>query len=180
MIFAEGHIMNNLFVAIVPRYALVTRRTVMWTSVSVCWFYKVEATVTVYYHTYVAVCVVTHSGMKPWGGHYPPLAKKAKFWPGPLTAAFPEGLYFEIFTYALPYHGIEHFYSKDGLPVNNVVIKIVLLAGFQHICWSQEVQFLKMQCKWYHANKDRNFKQSPQKTNKLYAPVKKTMICCFR
>ena len=31
--------------------------------VSVYWFYKVEATITVYYHTYVAVCVVTHNGM---------------------------------------------------------------------------------------------------------------------
>ena len=35
-----------------------------------------------------------------------------------VTAAFPEGLYFEIFIYALPYHGIEHFNSKDSLPVN--------------------------------------------------------------
>ena len=30
--------------------------------VSVYWFYKV---ITVYYHTYVAVCVVTHNGMNP-------------------------------------------------------------------------------------------------------------------
>ena len=29
-----------------------------------------------------------------------------------ITVAFPEGLYFEIFTYALPYHGIEHFLFK--------------------------------------------------------------------
>ena len=29
------------------------------------WFYKVEATITVYYHTYVAVCVVTHNGVNP-------------------------------------------------------------------------------------------------------------------
>ena len=36
--------------------------------VSVYWFYKVEATITVYYHTYVAVCVVTHNGMNPGAG----------------------------------------------------------------------------------------------------------------
>ena len=28
-------------------------------------FYKDEVTFTVYYHTYVAVCVVTHNGMNP-------------------------------------------------------------------------------------------------------------------
>ena len=33
--------------------------------VSVYLFYKVEATITMYYHTYVAVCVVTHNGMNP-------------------------------------------------------------------------------------------------------------------
>ena len=36
--------------------------------VSVYWLYKVEATITVYYHTYVAVCVVTvvtHNSMNP-------------------------------------------------------------------------------------------------------------------
>ena len=33
--------------------------------VSVYWFYKVEAIIIVYYHTYVAVCVVTHNGMTP-------------------------------------------------------------------------------------------------------------------
>ena len=33
--------------------------------VSVYWFYKVEATITMYYHTYVAVCVVILNGMNP-------------------------------------------------------------------------------------------------------------------
>ena len=33
--------------------------------VSVYWFYKVETTITVYYHTHVAVCVVIQNGMNP-------------------------------------------------------------------------------------------------------------------
>ena len=33
--------------------------------VLVCWFYKVKATITVYYHTYFAACVIAHSRMNP-------------------------------------------------------------------------------------------------------------------
>ena len=33
--------------------------------VSVNWFQKVETIIAVYYHTYVAVCVVTHNGVDP-------------------------------------------------------------------------------------------------------------------
>ena len=55
--------MNSTFVAIVPWYALVVRGTVMWSRYQFTWFYKVEATITMYYHTYVAVCAVTHYGI---------------------------------------------------------------------------------------------------------------------
>ena len=34
------------------------------------------------------------------------------------TQSNSESLYFEIFIIALPYHGIEHFNSKDSLSVN--------------------------------------------------------------
>ena len=53
--------------------------------VSVYRFYKVEATITVYYHTYVAVCVVTYNGMNPGVHCYPPFAVAAGFWPFPLS-----------------------------------------------------------------------------------------------
>ena len=59
IIFAEGHIVNSPFVAIVPLYALVVWRTVYEAGIgplilqgwSVC------------YHTYVAVCVATQNGV---------------------------------------------------------------------------------------------------------------------
>ena len=52
IIFVEGHIMNSPFVAIVPLYALVVRRTVSEvTPVSVRWVYKVEA------------CIITHMSL---------------------------------------------------------------------------------------------------------------------
>ena len=62
-IFAEGHIMNSPFVAIIPLYAVVVRRMVIWSRY---WFADFTSWGwSVYYHTYVAVCVVTHNGMDP-------------------------------------------------------------------------------------------------------------------
>ena len=58
IIFTEKYVMNSLFVAIVSWYALVVRRTVMWSR---CGFQGWSN----YYHIYVAVCLVTHSGMNP-------------------------------------------------------------------------------------------------------------------
>ena len=58
-IFVEGHIKNSPFVAIVPLHALVVRSyeagigSLILQGWSVC------------FHTYVAVCVVTHNGMEP-------------------------------------------------------------------------------------------------------------------
>ena len=59
IIFAEGHIMNSSFVAIVPLYALVVRsyEAGIGSLILQGW--------SVYYHTYVAVCVVTHNGVDP-------------------------------------------------------------------------------------------------------------------
>ena len=61
IIFVEGHIMNSPFVAIVPLYALVVRRTVRWRRYQFADF----TSWSVYYHTYVVVYVVTHNGMDP-------------------------------------------------------------------------------------------------------------------
>ena len=52
VIFAEGHIMNSSFVAIVPLYALVLLRT-LYKSVSVRWFYKVEACIIIHMSLYM-------------------------------------------------------------------------------------------------------------------------------
>ena len=60
IIFAEGHIMNSPFVAIVPLYALVVRRTVYEAGIGSL----ILQGWNVYYHTYVAVCVVTHNGVE--------------------------------------------------------------------------------------------------------------------
>ena len=51
--------MNSPFVAIIPLYALVVRRTVRWRRYRFADFTRLN----VYYHTYVAVYVVTHNGM---------------------------------------------------------------------------------------------------------------------
>ena len=61
IIFVEGHIMNSPFVAIVPLYALVVRRTARWRRYQL----QILQGWSVYYHTYVAVYVVTHNGMDP-------------------------------------------------------------------------------------------------------------------
>ena len=61
IIFAEGHIMNSPFVAIVPLYALVVRRTVHEAGIGSLIVQGWSA----YYHTYVAVCVATHNGVDP-------------------------------------------------------------------------------------------------------------------
>ena len=61
IIFAEGHIMNSPFVAIVPLYALVVRRTVYEVGIGSL----ILQGWSVYYHTYVAVCVATHKGVDP-------------------------------------------------------------------------------------------------------------------
>ena len=61
IIFAEGHIMNSPFVAIVPVYALVVRRTVYEAGISSL----ILQGWSVYNHTYVAVCVATHNGVDP-------------------------------------------------------------------------------------------------------------------
>ena len=61
IIFAEGHIMNSPFVAIVPLYALVVRRTVYEAGIGSL----ILQGWSVYYHTYVAICVVTHNGVDP-------------------------------------------------------------------------------------------------------------------
>ena len=61
IIFAEGHIMNSSFVATVPLYALVVRRTVYEVGISSL----ILQGWSVYYHTYVAVYVVTYSGVDP-------------------------------------------------------------------------------------------------------------------
>ena len=61
IIFAEGHIMNSPFVAIVPLHALVVRRTIYEGGIGSLILQGWSA----YYHTYVAVCVVTHNGMDP-------------------------------------------------------------------------------------------------------------------
>ena len=53
--------MNSPFVAIVPLYALVVQRTVEWRRYR---FADLQGW-SVYYHTYAAVYVVTHSGMDP-------------------------------------------------------------------------------------------------------------------
>ena len=60
-LFDEGHIMNSPFVAIVPLYALVVRCTVIWAGIGSL----ILQGWSVNYHTYVAVCVVTHNGMDP-------------------------------------------------------------------------------------------------------------------
>ena len=61
IIFAEGHIMNSPFVAIVPLYALVVRRTVYEAGIGSL----ILQGWSVYYHTYVPVCVATHNGVDP-------------------------------------------------------------------------------------------------------------------
>ena len=61
IIFAEGHITNSPFVATVPLYALVVQRTVYEASIGSL----ILQSWSVYYHSYVAVCVVTHNGMDP-------------------------------------------------------------------------------------------------------------------
>ena len=61
IIFAEGHIINSRFVTIVPLYALVVRRTVYEAGIGSL----ILQGWSVYYHTYVAVCVVTHNGVDP-------------------------------------------------------------------------------------------------------------------
>ena len=61
IIFAEGHIMNSPFIAIVPLYALVVQRTVYETGIGLL----ILQGWSVYYHTYVAVCVVTHNSVDP-------------------------------------------------------------------------------------------------------------------
>ena len=61
IIFVEGHIMNSPFVTIVPLYTLVVRRTARWRRYRL----KILQGWSVYYHTYVAVYVVTHNGMDP-------------------------------------------------------------------------------------------------------------------
>ena len=45
----------------------------------------------------------------------------------------PVGLYFEFFNYALPYLGIEHFNSKDSLPVYYVVILLMFIYSIQNL-----------------------------------------------
>ena len=61
IIFAKGHIMNSPFVAIVPMYALVVRRTVYEAGIGSL----ILQGWSMYYHTYVAVCLVTHNGVDP-------------------------------------------------------------------------------------------------------------------
>ena len=61
IIFAEGHIMNSPFVAIVPLYALVVRRTVYEVGIDSL----ILQGWCMYYHTYVAVYVGTHNSMDP-------------------------------------------------------------------------------------------------------------------
>ena len=61
IIFAEGHIMNSSFGAIIPFYALVVRRMVYEAGISSL----ILQGWSVYYHTYVAVSVVTHNGVDP-------------------------------------------------------------------------------------------------------------------
>ena len=53
--------MNSPFVAIVPLYALVLRRTVYEAGIGSL----ILQGWSVYYHTYVAACVVTHNGVDP-------------------------------------------------------------------------------------------------------------------
>ena len=54
IIFVEGHIMNSLFVAIVPLYALVVRRTVRWRRYRFAEkFYKVEACIIIHMSLYM-------------------------------------------------------------------------------------------------------------------------------
>ena len=61
IIFAEGQIMNSPFVAIVPLYALVVRRTVCEAGIGSL----ILRGWSMHYHTYVAVCVATHNGVDP-------------------------------------------------------------------------------------------------------------------
>ena len=53
IIFAEGHIMNSPFVAIVPLYALVVLRQMKPVSGAVRWLYKVEACIIIQMSLYV-------------------------------------------------------------------------------------------------------------------------------
>ena len=53
--------MNSSFVAIVPLYALVVQRTVYEAGIGSL----ILQGWSVYYHTYVAVCVATHDGVDP-------------------------------------------------------------------------------------------------------------------
>ena len=53
--------MNSSVVAIVPFYALVVLRTVYEAGIGSL----ILQGWSVYYHTYVAVCVVTHNGVDP-------------------------------------------------------------------------------------------------------------------
>ena len=61
IIFPEGHIMNSPFVAIVPLYALVVQRMVYEAGIGSL----ILQGWSVYYHTYVAICVVTHNSVDP-------------------------------------------------------------------------------------------------------------------
>ena len=53
--------MNSPFVAIVPLYALVVRRTVYEAGIGSL----ILQGWSVYYHTYVTVCVAKHNGVDP-------------------------------------------------------------------------------------------------------------------
>ena len=59
IIFVEGYIMNSPFVAIVPLYALVVRRTVRWRRYRFADFTMLKPV------SYIAVYVVTHKGVDP-------------------------------------------------------------------------------------------------------------------
>ena len=58
--------MNSPFDAIVPWYALVVQRTVMWSRYQFTDFTRLkQLSPCIIIHNYVAVCVVTHNGMNP-------------------------------------------------------------------------------------------------------------------
>ena len=53
--------MNSPFVAVVPLYALVVQRMLYEAGIGSL----ILQVWSMYYHTYVAVCVVTHNGVDP-------------------------------------------------------------------------------------------------------------------
>ena len=110
IIFAEGHIMNSPFVAIVPLYTPVVRRTVIWSRYRFADFTRLKRVL-----SYICCCMCCHTKRHgPSGGHLPALCNSGRF----LTIPLKQSL--KLTVLKSPENWLDHYNSVHLSPKNMI------------------------------------------------------------